>query len=209
MHKIPLVKTFVNRIGHVYGLLTVINYAGNDGKCNSLWECKCVCGNVIITRASSIRRGKTTSCGCAQKDAVTKHSMLSTPTYITWNSMKQRCLNPNAPNYYLYGGRNIAVCKRWLSFENFFEDMGKRPSRNHSIDRWPNNDGNYEPGNCRWATAKEQNRNKRGVTLVEIDGKNMAISEAAEIYGIKPSLVYDRLRLGWDIMEALKTPKKR
>jgi hypothetical protein len=112
--------------------------------------------------------------------------------------MKARCLNPNSKDYYLYGGRGIKVCDRWLEdFQAFFDDMGSRPSSNHSLDRI-NYNGNYEPSNCRWATVLEQARNQRKNIFVDSPAGPICLAEAASIAGLRFGLVYDRRRNGWD-----------
>lgn len=134
--------------------------------------CECDCGTEFIARANDVRTGNTKSCGCLYREVVgkcnIKHGMsisvdrggAATTEYQIWRGMIQRCTNPSQNNYYLYGARGIMVCDRWLTFENFFADMGLRPSKNHSVDRI-NGDGNYTPDNCRWATSKEQFANAR------------------------------------------------
>lgn len=125
------------------------------------------------------------------------------PEYAAWASMKSRCLNQSARNFADYGGRGIQVCDRWRdSFEAFLADMGTRPSTKHSIDRI-DNDGNYEPGNCRWALPLAQCRNKRSNHLVEWQGQTMTVTEAAERAGANIVLVRSRIRRGWDIARAL------
>lgn len=208
----PIRKDFIDMTGQKFGSLTVIEYAGRDKKtkkCASLWECLCACGDVIITRRSSLVRGATTSCGCEQKIAVTIHGKLNTPTYHSWQSMKQRCLNPKAPNYSRYGGKGVKIHKPWVeSFENFLADMGERP-RGTTLDRYPDTRGNYEPKNCRWSSCVDQNNNKRNNTLILINGKNLTVTQAAKIYNIKPNTVFDRIKIGWDVMEALSTPVRK
>ena len=124
------------------------------------------------------------------------------PEYRAWSSMLNRCENRNNRAYERYGARGIGVCERWRSFRNFFQDMGERPSTDHSIDRIDNN-GNYEPTNCRWATRLEQGRNKRNSRLVELDGITKPLPEWAEEYGLDVELVRARLRRGWSSREAL------
>lgn len=161
-------------IGFKVGRLTVISYAGVHDKL-AQWKCQCECGNQPLVLGHCLRREKPTkSCGCLSRelsskrlignrakfrhgDAVTGHI---TPEYRTWQNMRRRCDSPVAKYYYNYGGRGIRVCSRWLVFENFLSDMGRKPSPSHSIDRI-DVDGNYEPSNCRWATPQEQTFNQR------------------------------------------------
>ena len=125
---------------------------------------ECMCGNTFVAHRGNVKPGHTKSCGCWQAESRvvshTTHGFRGTPTYASWANMKNRCLNPKVPKYKDYGARGITVCKRWLdSFASFIADMGERPAH-LTLDRI-NNDGNYEPGNCRWATAKQQVNNRR------------------------------------------------
>jgi hypothetical protein len=154
--------------GRVFGRLTVLNFS-HVAKKRSYWRCVCGCvaGTVRIVRTDHLKSGNTKSCGCLQREMTggihRTHGRYETPEYHAWESMKQRCYNKRHASYSDYGGRGITMCDRWLeSFENFFSDMGKKPSAHHSIDR-RDNDGNYDPSNCRWATDSEQRRNKRPV----------------------------------------------
>lgn len=122
--------------------------------------------------------------------------------YHAWCTLKQRCKNPNAPNYADYGGRGISVCERWEKFENFYADMGPRPSPEHSLDRI-DNDGPYEKANCRWALRYIQQRNRRWNHLIEYAGENLTLSEWSERTGFKWVTIYGRLRRGWSIETAL------
>jgi hypothetical protein len=127
------------------------------------------------------------------------------PEYHIWHNMRTRC-TPGWREFHNYGGRGISVCERWAnSFEAFYEDMGPRPSENHSIDRI-DNDGNYEPGNCRWATRKEQGRNTRFNVMIEYNGAIRCAAEWAEIFRLSTSNILSRLSLGWSIERALTTP---
>lgn len=129
------------------------------------WRCLCDCGKTCLALTNDLTSGRHGSCGCLHREIVTKHGHAkktdgnSTPTYRTWLSMIQRCTNPNATGFEHYGGRGISVCKRWLKFEQFVADVGIRPSLLHSLDRFPDPDGDYRPGNCRWATRKQQRQN--------------------------------------------------
>ena len=129
-----------------------------------------------------------------------------TPEYRSWSSMKTRCYNKNTEQYSEYGGRGISICERWRnSFEYFLEDMGERPSLKHTLDRYPDMNGNYEPGNCRWATWQEQIRNRRNSVTLEIDGVKRPMPEWCEIYKINWFTIRDRLKKGMSPKEAFET----
>lgn len=125
--------------------------------------------------------------------------------YRTWANMLLRCRNPGASNYAYYGGRGIRVCERWLTFENFFADVGPRPSAKHTLDRI-NSEGHYEPGNVRWATMKEQGRNTRRNHLITFGGETLCAAEWAERTGIDQIAIIKRLRRGWSVEDALTRP---
>ncbi len=159
---------YVSMVGRQLDRLLVIHQEPSDKRGMAMFSCRCVCGMVVVTRGSSLRAGHVKSCGCLRVDIARSyqvthgHSTSGTPTreYRTWDGMLQRCRNSNAAGYKDYGGRGITVCRSWSKFENFLADMGPKP-KGLSIDR-VDNDGNYEPANCRWATAKEQRANQRG-----------------------------------------------
>lgn len=128
------------------------------------------------------------------------------PGYKSWENMLSRCRNPRMTDYGRYGGRGISVCERWLSFSNFLADMGLRPSPRHSLDRYPNGDGNYEPGNCRWATPDEQLINRCNTIFLTIDGVTRPYIEWERESGLPKRLIYNRLIHGWSHEKAVKTP---
>ena len=159
-------------IGKRFGRLLVISFHAKCGK-ESLWSCKCNCGNIKIARRSNLLWGDTKSCGCFKKELHTTHGMTTSLEYKVWEGIKARCENENTPNYNNYGGRGIMVCKEWSeSFEKFYADMGKRPNKGRYTIERKDNDGNYESNNCKWATYTEQSRNKRPRTnsLLGING---------------------------------------
>lgn len=152
--------------GQRYGRLTSVKIVGRGVRGYALWQFVCDCGAVKITYANQVREDKIKSCGCLKRDNSARmgkgnisHGMTNTPEYRSWNKMRDRCLNKNGERYSDYGGRGISICTRWNKFENFLADMGSRQS-GRSLDRI-NNDGDYEPRNCRWATAKQQALNRR------------------------------------------------
>lgn len=200
--------------GQRFGRLIALRFHSYGANWSPKWLCKCDCGKEKIVFGRALRLGATRSCGCLHREitsaAMTTHGQSKaghwTPEYRAWSDMLMRCENPNVKNYEDYGGRGIRVCERWHTFENFFADMGQKPTPKHSLDRWPDNDGNYEPGNCRWATRKQQARNKRSNTKVVVHDREMVLAEACEMYGISHSRVRGRIKSGWAVEDAVITP---
>ena len=192
-----------NRIslGTKFGLLTLSSVVNSRSKTKHIvgrWNCDC--GGTLDWPLSRVKTAAKIDCGCLTHNrrrlgGIT-HGMKGTKTYNSWQSMLGRCLRPQDKDFYKYGARGITVCKRWLSFENFFADMGTRPEGT-TIDRWPNPAGNYKPGNCRWATALEQGRNRRiKLKLVKGPLGVLPVSDYAQGLGISAGCLYQRMKRG-------------
>jgi hypothetical protein len=175
----------------------------------------CDCGTILEIDSKSLESGNTTSCGCYIREIIKRglsstHGMSKTREYRIWQGMISRCENPNATEYHSYGAMGIAVCERWRnSFLMFYEDMGPAPTPKHTIDRFPNKGGNYGPDNCRWATMKEQNNNRKSNYLITYNGKTQSIMMWCEELKIaSPTTVYLRIwARKWDPIAAITTPK--
>lgn len=198
----PRIDMTGNRHGDVVAIRPVGACTSGDAK----WLFRCDCGQQFEASGYAVRSGKTISCPACAKERIrlasVKHGLTDTPEFRTWTDMQTRCLNQNSTSYQHYGGRGIEICQRWLeSFENFLADMGKKPSPGHSIDRIDNN-GNYEPKNCRWATSAEQARNRRisdeeaGLIEIAINGATKPLIDWCEEYGCTPASAYLRRSQG-------------
>ena len=206
---LPTSSAFKNILNHRFGRLTVIEFRGMR-RGESLWRCQCDCGGEVTTTKSHLR-GNTRSCGCLQIEnriqKATTHGGRRKPEYKVWAGIKSRCYCKTNSRYADYGGRGIKVCDRWLeSFANFYADMGPRPSPQHELDRFPDNNGDYRPGNCRWTTSRQNNRNRRNNRQIAFDGKCLCVTEWAEVTGLTISAINHRLDDGWSPERILATP---
>lgn len=218
---------FIDLTGQPFGKLTVSHRVGNAKNRKAQWFCLCECGGSTVTQGTNLTNGNTKSCGCFNISSIktrnTRHGFAVrgklSKEYRTWTHMKGRCLNEKDVDYSLYGGRGITTCDRWLSFNNFYGDMGDS-QKGTSLDRKDVN-GNYSCGkcqqciengwtaNCRWATSTEQARNTRRNHFLTFNNETFCVSEWAEKLGVARELIKDRLRRGWTIEKALTTPVKR
>lgn len=198
-------------VGERYGRLTIIGEAERRGYVRH-WRCACLCGGEIVASHSNLRSGATQSCGCLHRErasaANTTHGKKRSAEYVVWMGMRQRCSNPNNSRYADYGGRGIIVCERWQRFDHFLADMGQRPTPKHQLDRI-DNDGNYQPGNVRWATLGEQAQNKGSNRLLTFNEETASISEWGRRLGIGAQLLGKRLDvLGWTVERSLTMPAR-
>lgn len=214
--------------GRVFGRLTVERLLGINEKRHSIWECQCLCGNKIAVPLYSMTTGNTRSCGCLHIDTVTTHGHTKgtcrgvhpSKEYSSWLNMIARCENDNVPDWKYYGERGIRICAGLRKFDDFIEHMGRKPTPKHSIDR-VNNSGHYSCGgceecvsngwkpNCRWATRKEQDRNKSSNRLLTHSGETYCLTEWAERVGMKPSTLSNRIHSGMSVEKALTTPVRK
>lgn len=202
-------------VGEKYHRLTILSGETRGGRPRAFCRCECGTEKWVILR--NLRTGHTRSCGCLMREVAVRTGATSkkhghartyhqTPTYRTWSHIIARCEKPSATEYRNYGGRGIRICDRWRkSFPAFLEDMGQKPSRRHSIDRVDPN-GHYEPGNCRWATAKEQQRNRRYNHVLTLGERSQTIAAWAEEIGTGWTTIRARLERGWSVAKALQTP---
>lgn len=190
-------------IGLTFNRLTIIEFVRRDKYNNLFFKCLCSCGNYSTATYGSLKHNRTKSCGCYNQELRINRAThgqagrgkYPTAEYRAWQNMKNRCTNKKLKCYPDYGGRGIAVCERWQdSFESFFSDMGKRPTRRHSLDRFPDTNGNYESSNCRWATKKQQQQNTRHNAWFEYNGVKKIASEWSRDFGVVTSCIYHHLK---------------
>ena len=209
-------RPMIDPIGEVYGRLRVVAEVARVNPRKRQFRCICECGGVVDRNLNALRSGHTRSCGCLHTEALAanrekrprghiKHGLHGSSEYGCWIGMRQRCTNPRNKNFKNYGGRGIKICATWLeSFDAFFADMGPRPE-GHSLDRI-NVDGDYEPGNVRWATQQQQLENTRVARLVTINGRTQTVAAWAREMGLSPGQVQRRENAGWPTADAILTP---
>lgn len=197
---------FMDRTGYVFGRVTVLGLHTSATRKKVRWLCRCACGRVMARDLCALASGRTKSCGCRFKDTPPSnftHGLSKTRAYRTWRQMLDRCYLRTSRSYRLYGARGIRVCARWRrSFTAFMIDMGPKPTSEHSIDRI-NNDGDYKPSNCRWATRTQQANNTRRTRFVYYRGERLPASVVAARVGIQGRTLLARLARGVPIERAL------
>ena len=206
-------------VGKLFGRLRILSLGPRAHGARGgyvTWNCICSCGNTRAIRGDSLKRGLTTSCGClgierrraaAKTHGLSRLSGEQAKIYRVWVEMRNRCSNPKNPAWSYYGGRGIRVCTRWEHYDLFLVDIGPRP-KGFTIERI-NNDGNYEPGNCKWASRAEQSCNTRQNHRLEHNGKTQGITAWAREYEIADTTVLARLRRGMSVADALTVPNRR
>lgn len=179
-----------DRIGLRYGKIVVIGKIHIRGL-GTGWECQCDCGNKTYAAGFNLETGNTQSCGCYHAERLCTHGKTKSRVYVIWKGMRRRCEKPQALEFKNYGGRGISVCERWKRFENFLADMGE-PEEGLTIERI-NNDGNYEPSNCKWASYADQLNNRRNNRFVDAYGKRQTLSQWSKELKIPLSTIRNRL----------------
>lgn len=200
----------IDHTGKKFGRLTALHYSHTSDK-RAYWVCRCDCGNTKVVRGKELGNGDVKSCGCLAIETKTTCQLTHgesrgkrTKEYIAWKGLKNRCYNKNNRKYKNYGARGISVCERWrYSYENFLADMGRAPSKDHSVER-DNVNGNYEPSNCRWGTIEEQASNKTKTLRMTAFGRTQTLAQWAREYGICYYTLRQRVRIyGWPPEESL------
>lgn len=189
---------FRDLTGMVFGQLTVLHRGENIPEGNRsriTWVCRCSCGTVKPVRGSCLVAGLTISCGCIK----VVHGMREHPLYQTWRAMLHRVDDEKRAGYKNYGGRGITVCARWRDFPSFVEDMGEKPSPNHTLER-VDNDGPYSPENCVWATRTEQSSNRRGNVLITFQGETKTVKQWCTILGLSYFSIIKKVARGHDVL---------
>ncbi len=194
--------------GQTFGRLTVLSREGSNKKGSALWRCRCVCGKEKVVIGWAMIAGNVHSCGCLQKESANRagrtHGMSQQPEYRIYRSILARCYQPSDTNYPKYGAKGVTVCDRWNpaeggSFENFYSDMGPRPTPSHNIDKEAVDLGNkvYGPEGCRWVLAKVNQRNRANVMRIEYQGEEILAIDLAARLGISNATLQNRIKRGW------------
>lgn len=194
-----------------YGRWTVLERYPRDERKRYMALCKCECGTERVVDYQQVRAGSSKSCGCLNREKSSArhktHGLTKSPIYSVWKNMKRRCTNPDAKDFYLYGGRGISVCERWMDFNNFYADMGDIPFKSAQLDRI-DSDGNYEPSNCKWSSPSEQMRNRRDNRMIEHNGEYLCLTDWESKAGFPRNMLYSRLKNGWSFDKAINTPPR-
>lgn len=190
--------------GAIFGRWTVLQEAERDRWGARMYSCRCICGRERAVKVSALHSGQSRSCGCTSTDAKVTHGMSQSRLYMVWRGMFDRTQNPNHSEYANYGGRGIRVCERWHRFELFAADMASGYAKGKQLDR-VDNDGNYEPTNCRWTDHRSNQRNKRSNHRVQWHGQTLIVQEWAELLRLNANTIVYRLRRGWSVDRALST----
>lgn len=191
--------------GDIFGKLTCIEIVGKGKNNVALWRCRCDCGNEVVIGARSLTKGERKSCGCLR----TKHGLRETDLYEVWKSMRSRCFSKSNASYERYGARGITICDDWMEFKPFYDWAMSNGYKNGLTIERIDNDGNYEPSNCKWATYAEQALNRSSNNLISYKGMVQTIKEWADLYNINYGTLRSRIcRYKWSIKRALETPVK-
>lgn len=195
--------------GYSREMLTVGRYLGM-AKTQAMWEVFCRCGRTVPMSRTAILNPKIKSCGCYMRKRLTTHGMKGKRVYRIWLGIKGRCETPSNGNYGPYGGSGVKMHSEWSrSFESFLRDVGDCPTEEHTIDRFPNQSGNYEPGNVRWATPQEQGGNQKSNVLITIGDITRSASAWSAISGVRGKTITERIRSGWASERAVFTPPQK
>ena len=209
-------KTREDLTGQKFGRLTVLEFSHRGNFRQSFWKCQCNCGNIVFVRAGQLKFGTTKSCGCLQKEKVSKlnfkHGMKDTKIHNSWRGMRERCINKNHNHYKSYGGRGITVCDEWNDIDNGFINfynwaMNNGYEEGLTIERIDVN-GNYEPSNCKWVTNTEQANNKRNTIYLKYNNKTQSLLDWCKELNLDYTLVRSRIKeYNWSIEKAFTTEK--
>ena len=196
------------QVGDKRGRLTILGFFKDEPTRKQYARCQCSCGSPAkYIRTDALANGVTQSCGCLHKERITTHGAWGSPLFKVWSAMMRRCYNQKDKRFSRYGGRGIKVIEHWHSVRNFIDDMTDGYATGLTLDRI-DNDGNYEPNNCKWSTTKQQTRNYSRNVILEHDGRRMCVVDWAIVSGIPATVLYDRVARGWSAHKCLTQPVK-